>query len=572
MKVIFGVSRLFMMFLVIIGGFAVSSCNEDEVVLNDKANIESVSFREQNIEIMNIEDSNSTINIIIDYGEEINSEDVVVIISSGATISEGTVDDHGNVTGISFTDGVIKTLTVTAQDGVTSTAYDITVSVAKNTESYIVSFSSNGVDGVFGSPAFEGGNSIINVILPVGTTLGVSIVVISPNANINEGVTDNQGNVVGVNFENGKTKTLTVTAQDGESTTTYDITITINTPFISEWTVSDGATVVLPLYSGGVYNFIVNWGDGSDEEIVNTSTASHQYNNKGTYVITMKGKIEGFNFSRTSNSKYMITDIIQWGRLELGNRGGYFSSCKNINITASDSPNLDDTTDLNYMFFGSNLFNGDISNWDVTGVTDMTGMFWGATSFDNGGVALDWQGGLKASMKYMFSYAISFNQDISSWNVSAVKDMTAMFYEASMFDNGGVELNWQGELKANMSTMFHEAISFNQDISAWNVTAVPDMRDMFNGATAFNNGGVALDWQGELKSNVIRMFYEATSFNQDISSWNVTGVFNMANMFKEARSFNNGGVALNWKGELKTNINSMFHGAISFNQDISSWN
>ena len=51
------------------------------------------------------------------------------------------------------------------------------------------------------------------------------------------------------------------------------------------------------------------------------------------------------------------------------------------------------------LFFNS-PFNGDISQWDVTNVTDM---------------------------RYMFYECQSFNQDISKWNVSNVKYYNEMF-------------------------------------------------------------------------------------------------------------------------------------------------
>ena len=62
-----------------------------------------------------------------------------------------------------------------------------------------------------------------------------------------------------------------------------------------------------------------------------------------------------------------------------------------------------------------------------------------------------------------------------------------------------------------MNSMFNRATSFNQDISGWNVGSVMNMFQMFNSATAFN---------------------------QDISGWNVGSVTNMASMFAGATSFN----------------------------------
>ena len=34
--------------------------------------------------------------------------------------------------------------------------------------------------------------------------------------------------------------------------------------------------------------------------------------------------------------------------------------------------------------------------------------------------------------------------------------------------------------------MFKEAVLFNGDISSWNVSGVTNMKEMFNGATSFN--------------------------------------------------------------------------------------
>ena len=56
-------------------------------------------------------------------------------------------------------------------------------------------------------------------------------------------------------------------------------------------------------------------------------------------------------------------------------------------------------TNMEVLFSGSTQFNGDISNWDVSNVTDMSGMFLG----------------------------LKFNGDISNWDVSSVTNMEVMF-------------------------------------------------------------------------------------------------------------------------------------------------
>jgi len=100
-----------------------------------------------------------------------------------------------------------------------------------------------------------------------------------------------------------------------------------------------------------------------------------------------------------------------------------------------------------------------------------------------------------------------------------------------------------------------------------NTTFVNNMWKLFNDNTTFNDD--ISKWDVSNVTNMYEMFYEATAFNQDIGSWDTSRVTNMREMFADARSFNQD--IGNWDTSKVTNMYEMFEDARSFNQDISSW-
>merc|ERR1719174_3187304 len=86
---------------------------------------------------------------------------------------------------------------------------------------------------------------------------------------------------------------------------------------------------------------------------------------------------------------------------------------------------------MNGMFYYAESFNGDLSKWDVSSVTNMVGMFYYASKF-NGDLS-KWDVSSVTTMTEMFAAASLFNGDLSKWDVSKVSDMGGMFGYASSF-------------------------------------------------------------------------------------------------------------------------------------------
>ena len=183
-------------------------------------------------------------------------------------------------------------------------------------------------------------------------------------------------------------------------------------------------------------------------------------------------------------------------------------------------------TDMNLMFFLGNDsndepiyndFNQDISSWDVSNVTDISGMF-AATAFNQ--PIGNWDVSSVTDMRSMFAYADTFNQPIGDWDVSSVTDMRVMFGFATSF-NQPIG-NWDVSNVTTMNGMFGETNAFNQDIVSWDVSNVTDMRNMFESATVFNQD--IGNWDVSNVTRMFEMFLNSSTFNQDLSSWGVDGV------------------------------------------------
>ena len=202
--------------------------------------------------------------------------------------------------------------------------------------------------------------------------------------------------------------------------------------------------------------------------------------------------------------------------------------------------NVSLVTDMSGLFSERATFGTDtrdqLYNWNISNVTNITGMFNGATNF-NGNlntVNLDsyvaWDVSNITDLEGVFGNASNFNGNIIDWNVKNVTNFSGTFYHTNKF-NQPIG-NWDLSSAQNLSNMFNGAVSFNQPLENWNVSNVTNMENMFIAADVFNKP--LENWNVSNVTTMENMFYGAHVFYQSINIWDTTFVTNYDNMFFDA--------------------------------------
>ena len=271
--------------------------------------------------------------------------------------------------------------------------------------------------------------------------------------------------------------------------------------FVTTWGINSADRNITIPVGGATGTYTVYWGDG--DVTTHTGNADHTYPGIGTYQVVIVGDFTRIHLAGDSDNARQIRSIDQWGYVQWESMAGAFKDAYNMHYRATDVPDLSGVTDMSEMFYNVEFFDGDLSGWNVSSVTNMEGMF-RSTDFD--GDLSGWNVSSVTNMANMFHHAEHFNSDLSRWDVSSVTSMKRMFSSTPF--NGNLS-GWDVSGVTNMQAMFGDATAFNSDLSGWNVSGVKDMSYMFNAAA---------------------------SFDSDLSGWNVSGANVMEHMLRDSPS------------------------------------
>lgn len=391
--------------------------------------------------------------------------------------------------------------------------------------------------------------------------------------------------------------------------------------FFTSWDTNNTSTgssasnqVALPLLATGVYNFLVDWGDGNQDFITawDQPEATHTYAAPGVYQINFGGLVQGWSFN-DAGDKLKLLSVSQWGSFQLTNESDFFG-CANLDITAIDELNIAGVTDFTSLFEGcsSLVYNATINDWDTSPIETFAQMFSGCTSFNQN--LNNWDTSASNNFSLMFFSCTVFNGNLSGWSVSG--NLSSMFENCAAFTgntvttwvvnptvcfrtfkacdlfNPSTMTNWNVSGCSSFQEMFDNCDILNTNFTGWTLGPNALCTSMFRSCTAFV--GTGLDTWTANMSNIQSMFRFTPNFNTSVNQFNITNVTFLTNVFEgsaynqslagwntanvrlmgfcfASSSFNNSSIT-GWNTASLESLLNTFANNTVFNQNLASWN
>jgi len=307
-----------------------------------------------------------------------------------------------------------------------------------------------------------------------------------------------------------------------------------------------GDTISLPYIQGGDYDGTIYWGDGTSS-VNSYANRTHTYNNNtGTLRnpdfpiwtdpnnvrrIVIVGKVWGFSLKDVPLSeKIRFKGIQNWGNFSFYNNDGYYFNYLDlvtetttllygIALPTTGYPLLTysggNITNMEFAFAGASPYGYstttnvpfDASNFNVSGITNMRGMFnfnWNTVS------GLDyWDTSNVTNMSKMFKNG--YSGDVTRWNTSSVTDLSEIFMYIGNFVSTPLSLASTGSSRWDVSNVtdfsrafygnnkfrgLNSSASENDVIAYWNTWQYWDVSSGENFDEMFRFAGGAQDFSG----------------------------------------------------------------------------
>ena len=286
-------------------------------------------------------------------------------------------------------------------------------------------------------------------------------------------------------------------------------------------------------------------------EIVENSSNYLRIKHTETFCDTSVSPYTGYISFRVANNILTETFETDGNETQTYNifNGNLNTNCFDLTSTTGTTTSTTGTTTSTTGTTSSTGGGGNTGTTTSTGGGGNTGTTTSTTSSPTGNIYLDQNGvtikcpnsdigytqqingkNYKVVDRELLVQMITDEEDVTCVCTTQITNMSNLFRENTTFNQ---EIgNWDTSNVINMSGLFegfNQSPIFNKDISHWNTSNVKDMSEMFYRNHVFNQdiGG----WDTSSLTNMKRMFNDNSVFNKDIGGWDTSKVTNMNEMF-----------------------------------------
>ena len=297
------------------------------------------------------------------------------------------------------------------------------------------------------------------------------------------------------------------------------------------------------------------------------------------YDIKGKYKIKSFGEQFIKNNKNKCKMVYKGKEMNLSL---FYTNKRNENILEIKLVNINNITDMSYMFFGcdSLMFLPDISKWNTSNVTNMKSMFHNCSSLLCLPDISNWNTSKVSDMSYLFCFCFSLKYlpNISKWDTSKVKNMSNMFSFCSSLSSLPDISKWNTSNVIDLNSMFYECklLLSLPNLSKWNTSKVFNMSSIFCNCYSLLSLPDISRWNTSNVETMNEIFCNCSSLSSlpDISKWDTSNVNDMSNMFDNCESLSSLPDISKWDTSNVTNMKSMFENCeeLTHLPNISKWN
>ena len=249
-------------------------------------------------------------------------------------------------------------------------------------------------------------------------------------------------------------------------------------------------------------------------------------------------------------SKLPQLDLSGWQLGECNNLSSAFTGCRSLtgigDLSGWDTSKV---TDFSKLFDSCKLLRniGDLSGWDTSSSENMENMFANCTALTSLGDLSNWDLSKAQSLKGMFSYdsALTSIGNPGNWNVSdQCHDLSGLFMDSLNLLPSSLDLSsWDVSGVNDMSAMFRNCFSLEYlQISGWDTGELISASSMFecNQSNKTSKLKTITGIEGLDVSKVqdlSRAFYGNRYLNGDLSGWNTASLKDISYMLSGAWRF-----------------------------------